>query len=147
MLNVYADFCEESLAMPVVRGRKSESDKLAGAEDDVLRRGACASDGVALQAGTSHYFGGRLLQGRSVFSILIKTTLFNTFTQTSWGVTTRLIGAVIMVHGDDNGLILPPAIAPIQAVIIPIAMHKPGVTEKAQELEAALKAAGIRVEC
>ena len=103
-------------------------------------------DGVALQAGTSHYFGDGFARAFGI-QYTDKNNTLQYVHQTSWGVTTRLIGAVIMVHGDDNGLVLPPAIAPIQAVIIPIAMHKPGVTEKAQELEAALKAAGIRVKC
>ena len=145
MLNVYADFCEESLAMPVVRGRKTESDKFAGAEATYCIE-ALMHDGVALQAGTSHYFGDGFARAFGI-QYTDKNNTLQYVHQTSWGVTTRLIGAVIMVHGDDNGLVLPPAIAPIQAVIIPIAMHKPGVTEKAQELEAALKAAGIRVKC
>ena len=143
MLNVYADFCEESLAMPVVRGRKTESDKFAGAEATYCIE-ALMHDGVALQAGTSHYFGDGFARAFGI-QYTDKNNTLQYVHQTSWGVTTRLIGAVIMVHGDDNGLVLPPAIAPIQAVIIPIAMHKPGVTEKAQELEAALKASELNV--
>ena len=128
MLDVYADFCEQSLAMPVVRGRKTDSDKFAGAEATYAIE-ALMHDGKALQAGTSHYFGDGFARA---FDIMytnkenVKTYPF----QTSWGVTTRLIGAIIMTHGDDNGLVLPPAVAPVQAVIIPVAQHKPGVLER-----------------
>lgn len=144
MLNVYADFCENCLAMPVVKGRKTESDKFAGAEATYAIE-ALMHDGKALQAGTSHYFGDGFAKA---FDILY-TDKENKQVyphQTSWGVTTRLIGAIIMTHGDDNGLVLPPAVAPIQAVIVPAAMHKEGVLEKARELFDTLKSAGVRVK-
>ena len=136
MLNLYADFCEEHLAMPVVRGRKTESDKFAGAVATYAIE-ALMHDGKALQAGTSHYFGDGFAKA---FDIMYtdKNNQRVYPHQTSWGMTTRLIGAVIMTHGDNNGLILPPSIAPIQAVIVPIAQHKPGVLEKAEELRARL---------
>ena len=144
MLNVYADFCEQYLAMPVVKGRKTDSDKFAGAEATYAIE-ALMHDGKALQAGTSHYFGDGFARA---FDIQYtdkdnkKTYPF----QTSWGVTTRLIGAIIMTHGDDSGLVLPPAVAPIQAVVIPVAQHKPGVLDAASALAERLKAAGVRVK-
>ena len=133
MLNVYAKFCEESLAMPVVKGRKTDSDKFAGAEATYAIE-ALMHDGKALQAGTSHYFGDGFARA---FDIQY-TNKENKLTyphQTSWGVTTRLIGAIIMTHGDDSGLVLPPAVAPIQVVIVPAAQHKPGVLEKCNEVK------------
>ena len=144
MLNVYADFCEQALAMPVVKGRKTESDKFAGAEATYAIE-ALMHDGKALQAGTSHYFGDGFAKAFDI-QYTDKENRRVYPHQTSWGVTTRLIGAIIMSHGDDNGLVLPPAVAPIQVVIIPVAMHKEGVLEKARELEESLKAAGIRVK-
>lgn len=132
MLNVYAKFCEESLAMPVVKGRKTDSDKFAGAEATYAIE-ALMHDGKALQAGTSHYFGDGFAKAFDITYTNKENKLVNPF-QTSWGVTTRLIGAIIMTHGDDSGLVLPPAVAPVQAVIIPIAQHKAGVLDKAQEL-------------
>ena len=144
MLNVYADFCEKCLAMPVVKGRKTDSDKFAGAEATYAIE-ALMHDGKALQAGTSHYFGDGFARAFEIeYTDKENKKVFPH--QTSWGVTTRLIGAIIMTHGDDNGLVLPPAVAPIQAVIIPIAMHKEGVLDKAQELLSVLKDAGIRVK-
>ena len=133
MLGVYAKFCEESLAMPVVKGRKTDSDKFAGAEATYAIE-ALMHDGKALQAGTSHYFGDGFARA---FDIQY-TNKENKLTyphQTSWGVTTRLIGAIIMTHGDDSGLVLPPAVAPIQVVIVPAAQHKPGVLEKCNEVK------------
>ncbi len=144
MLNVYADFCEKCLAMPVVKGRKTDSDKFAGAEATYAIE-ALMHDGKALQAGTSHYFGDGFARAFEIeYTDKENKKVFPH--QTSWGVTTRLIGAIIMTHGDDNGLVLPPAVAPVQAVIIPIAMHKEGVLDKAQELLSVLKDAGIRVK-
>lgn len=143
MLKVYADFCENELAMPVVKGKKTESDKFAGAEATYAIE-ALMHDGKALQAGTSHYFGDGFAKAFGIQFTNKENKLEYPY-QTSWGMTTRLIGAIIMTHGDDNGLVLPPAVAPIQAVIIPIAMHKEGVLEKAKELYEALKAAGVRV--
>ena len=144
MLNVYAQFCEESLAMPVVKGRKTDSDKFAGAEATYAIE-ALMHDGKALQAGTSHYFGDGFAKAFDI-QYTDKENKRVYPHQTSWGVTTRLIGAVIMTHGDDNGLVLPPAVAPVQVVIIPIAQHKEGVLEKAGELAERLKASGIRVK-
>ena len=144
MLNVYADFCEQYLAMPVIKGRKTESDKFAGAEATYAIE-ALMHDGKALQAGTSHYFGDGFAKAFDILYTDKENKKVHPF-QTSWGVTTRLIGAIIMTHGDDNGLVLPPAVAPIQAVILPIAQHKPGVLEKARELEERLKAAAVRVK-
>ncbi len=139
MLGVYTKFCEECLAMPVVQGKKTESDKFAGAVSTYAIE-ALMHDGKALQAGTSHYFGDGFAKAFDIkFSDRNNKQSFPH--QTSWGVTTRLIGAIIMTHGDDNGLVLPPAVAPIQAVIIPIAAHKGGVIEKARELEEKLKGA------
>ncbi len=144
MLNVYADFCEQYLAMPVVKGKKTESDKFAGAVSTYAIE-ALMHDGKALQAGTSHYFGDGFARAFGI-QYQSKENKLEYPHQTSWGVTTRLIGAIIMTHGDNNGLVLPPAVAPIQAVIIPVAAHKPGVLEKANELKDTLAAAGIRVK-
>ncbi|MDE5853694.1 MAG: proline--tRNA ligase [Ruminococcus sp.] len=144
MLNVYAQFCEEALAMPVVKGKKTESDKFAGAVSTYAIE-ALMHDGKALQAGTSHYFGDGFAQAFSI-EYTDKENKHVFPHQTSWGVTTRLIGAVIMTHGDNNGLVLPPAVAPVQAVIIPIAQHKEGVLDKADELFKRLKASGLRVK-
>ena len=144
MLNVYADFCENSLAMPVIKGKKTESDKFAGAVSTYAIE-ALMHDGKALQAGTSHYFGDGFAKAFDI-EYTDKENKRVYPHQTSWGVTTRLIGAVIMTHGDDSGLVLPPAIAPVQAVIIPIAQHKEGVLEKAEELKNRLAAAGVRVK-
>ena len=144
MLNVYADFCENSLAMPVIKGKKTESDKFAGAVSTYAIE-ALMHDGKALQAGTSHYFGDGFAKAFDI-EYTDKENKRVYPHQTSWGVTTRLIGAVIMTHGDDSGLVLPPAIAPVQAVIIPIAQHKEGVLEKAVELKNRLAAAGVRVK-
>ncbi|MBQ4081851.1 MAG: proline--tRNA ligase [Clostridia bacterium] len=137
MLNVYADFCENSLAIPVVKGRKTDSDKFAGAEATYAIE-ALMHDGKALQAGTSHYFGDGFAKAFNIqYSDRRNQKKYPH--QTSWGMTTRLIGAIIMTHGDDNGLVLPPDVAPIQAVIIPIAQHKAGVPEKAAEVAEQLK--------
>ncbi|MFA5658076.1 MAG: proline--tRNA ligase [Oscillospiraceae bacterium] len=133
MLNVYAQFCEESLAMPVIKGRKTESDKFAGAEATYAIE-ALMHDGKALQAGTSHYFGDGFAKAFEIMYTDKENKKVYPH-QTSWGVTTRLIGAIIMTHGDDNGLVLPPAVAPVQAVIIPIAQFKEGVLEKANEIK------------
>ena len=143
MLNVYADFCEKYLAIPVIKGKKTESDKFAGAVSTYAIE-ALMHDGKALQAGTSHYFGDGFAKAFSI-QYQSRENKLEYPHQTSWGMTTRLIGAIIMTHGDNNGLVLPPAVAPIQAVIIPVAQHKAGVLEKARELEARLKAANIRV--
>lgn len=136
MLNIYADFCEKDLNMPVVKGRKTDSDKFAGAEATYAIE-ALMHDGKALQAGTSHYFGDGFAKAFNI-QYASKENKLEYVYETSWGVSTRLIGGIIMSHGDDNGLVLPPAIAPIQVVILPIAQYKEGVLEKANELKARL---------
>ena len=136
MLNLYADFCEEVLAIPVVRGRKTDKEKFAGAVATYTIE-ALMHDGKALQSGTSHNFGDGFAKAYDV-TFTDKDNQLKHVYQTSWGTTTRLIGALIMVHGDDSGLVLPPAIAPTQIVVIPIAAHKEGVLDKARELKARL---------
>ena len=133
MLNVYADFCERYLAMPVVKGKKTESDKFAGAVSTYAIE-ALMHDGKALQAGTSHYFGDGFAKAFDITYADKENKRVHPH-QTSWGMTTRLIGAIIMTHGDNNGLVLPPDVAPIQVAIIPVAAHKPGVLEKANEIK------------
>jgi len=131
-LNTYAELCEKYLMIPVVKGKKTDKEKFAGAEATYTIE-AMMHDGKALQSGTSHYFGDGFSRAFGVQFAGRDNTLQYPF-QTSWGVSTRLVGAIIMTHGDDEGLILPPAIAPYQVVIVPVAAHKPGVLEKAQEL-------------
>ena len=131
-LEVYAEVCEKYLAIPVIRGRKTDKEKFAGAEATYTIE-AMMKDGKALQSGTSHYFGDKFSKAYDVTFTGRDNQLHHPF-QTSWGVSTRLVGAIIMTHGDDDGLILPPAVAPIQVVVVPIAAHKPGVSEKAAEL-------------
>jgi len=143
MLNLYAEVCENVLAMPVVKGRKTDKEKFAGAEATYTIE-AMMHDGKALQSGTSHYFGDGFAKAFDITFADKNNKLTHPF-QTSWGVSTRLIGGLIMTHGDNSGLVLPPRIAPTQVVIIPIAAHKGGVNEKAAEIAAALKAAGLRV--
>ncbi len=133
ILNIYADFCEKDLAMPVVRGKKTDSEKFAGAESTYTIE-AMMHDGKSLQAGTSHYFGQNFAKAFEI-EFQNRENKPQTPHQTSWGVSTRLIGGIIMTHGDDNGLVLPPAIAPIQVIVIPVAQHKEGVIEKAQEVK------------
>lgn len=137
MLNTYADFCEQSLAIPVIKGKKTDKEKFAGAESTYTIE-ALMHDGKALQSGTSHYFGNGFSKAFDITFTGRDNTLQHPY-QTSWGMSTRIIGAIIMTHGDNNGLVLPPAIAPTQVIIVPIAQHKPGVLDKAEELEARLK--------
>ena len=144
MLNVYADFHESDLAIPVIKGCKTPSDKFAGAEDTYAIE-ALMHDGKALQAATSHYFGDGFARAFDITYTDRENKLIHPF-QTSWGCTTRMIGGIIMTHGDDRGLVLPPAVAPIQVVIVPIAAHKEGVVEKCSAVRDALRAAGIRVK-
>lgn len=132
MLDVYAEFCEKYLNMPVIKGKKTESDKFAGAEATYCIE-AMMHDGKALQAGTTHYFGDGFAKAFGI-QYASKENQLKYVYQSSWGVSTRLIGALIMSHGDDNGLVLPPAIAPIQVVILPVQQHKEGVLEKASEI-------------
>ena len=133
MLNVYADFCEEVLAIPMIRGQKTEKEKFAGAIATYTIE-ALMHDGKALQSGTSHNFGDGFAQAFGV-QYTDKDNTLKYVHQTSWGVTTRLIGAVIMVHGDNNGLVLPPKVAPTQVMIIPIQQKKEGVLEAAADLQ------------
>lgn len=144
MLNLYADFCEEVLAMPVVRGKKTDKEKFAGAEATYTIE-ALMHDGKALQSGTSHNFGDGFAKAFDI-QYTDRDNKLQYVHQTSWGMTTRLIGAIIMVHGDDSGLVLPPRIAPTQVMVIPIQQHKEGVLDKAAELRDILKKAGIRVK-
>lgn len=136
MLKVYEDFYRDTLAIPAVVGKKTEKEKFAGAEATYTIE-PMMHNGVALQGGTSHYFGDGFTKAFDITFTDRENKLRHPH-QTSWGVSTRMIGAVIMVHGDDNGLVLPPKIAPIQVVIVPVAQHKPGVLEKARELQAQL---------
>ena len=132
MLNVYAEFCEKYLAIPVVKGVKTDKEKFAGAEATYTIE-AMMHDGKSLQSGTSHYFGDGFARAFDIQFTGRNNTLQYPH-QTSWGMSTRIIGAIIMTHGDDNGLVLPPAVAPIQVMVVPIAQHKEGVAEKAAEL-------------
>ena len=144
MLNVYADFCENVLAMPVTRGRKTDKEKFNGAEATYAIE-CMMHDRKALQAGTSHYFGDGFARAFDITFTDKNNQRVNPF-QTSWGVSTRLIGGIIMTHGDNNGLVLPPKVAPTQLIVVPVAAHKPGVAEKAQELCDRLNAAGYRAK-
>lgn len=144
MLNIYADFCEEVLAIPVIKGQKTEKEKFAGAEATYTIE-SLMHDGKALQSGTSHNFGDGFAKAFGI-QYTDKENKLQYVHQTSWGMTTRMIGALIMVHGDNSGLVLPPRVAPVQAVIIPIQQRKEGVLETAQRLEAQLKEAGIWVK-
>ena len=148
MLDVYATFAEEYMALPVVRGLKTESEKFAGAEDTYCIE-ALMQDGKALQAGTSHFLGQNFAKAFDV-KFLNKENQLEYVWATSWGASTRLIGALVMAHGDDDGLILPPRIAPLQVVIIPISskdsVAQTKINEKAQHLVKELKAANVSVK-
>ena len=144
MLNLYADFCEDFLAIPVVRGRKTDKEKFAGAEATYTIE-ALMHDGKALQSGTSHNFGDGFAKAFGI-QYTDKDNKLKYVHQTSWGMTTRLIGALIMVHGDDSGLVLPPRVAPVQVDIIPVMQKKAGVLEKAAEVKEKLIKAGLRVK-
>ncbi|MBP3542260.1 MAG: proline--tRNA ligase [Clostridia bacterium] len=144
MLEVYREVAENVLALPVICGRKSDKEKFAGARATYSIE-AMMQDGKALQAGTSHNFGTNFAEAYDI-QFQSKEGKLEYVHETSWGVSTRLIGAIIMTHGDERGLRLPPTIAPIQAVILPIAAHKPGVLEACEKLNEELKAAGLRVK-
>ena len=144
MLNVYADFCENVLAMPVTRGRKTDKEKFNGAEATYTIE-CMMHDRKALQAGTSHYFGDGFAKAFGI-EFTDKTNKKANPHETSWGVSTRLIGGIIMTHGDNNGLVLPPKVAPIQTIILPIAQHKAGVLEAAGAIKDRLIAAGFRTK-
>ena len=144
MLNVYADFCEEVLAIPVIKGRKTEKEKFAGAEATYTIE-ALMHDGKALQSGTSHNFGDGFAKAFGI-QFTDKDNKLKYVYQTSWGMSTRIIGAIIMVHGDDSGLVLPPKIAPTQVMIIPIQQKKEGVLDKAYELRDRLSNFRVKVD-
>lgn len=144
MLEIYDELGKDLLAIPFVKGRKTDKEKFAGAQETYSIE-ALMHDGKALQSGTTHYFGQGFAKAFNITFQNKEGKLENPY-QTSWGVSTRLLGAIIMVHGDDNGLVLPPFVAPIQVVIIPIASQKPGVIPAARKLYEQLKAAGIRVK-
>ena len=144
MLNLYADFCEEVLAMPVIRGQKTDKEKFAGAEATYTIE-ALMHDGKALQSGTSHNFGDGFAKAFEI-QYSDKENKLQYVHQTSWGMSTRLIGGIIMVHGDDNGLVLPPRIAPVQVMIVPIQQSKEGVLEKAAEIKSVLSGYRVKVD-
>ena len=144
MLHLYADFCEEVLAMPVVKGRKTKKEQFAGAEATYTIE-ALMHDGKALQSGTSHNFGSGFAKAFEI-QYSDKENKLQYVHQTSWGMTTRLIGAIIMVHGDDNGLVLPPRIAPTQVIVVPVQQQKEGVLEKAFELKQVLSNYKVKVD-
>lgn len=144
MLNVYVDVAQDLLAIPVLSGRKTEKEKFAGA---IATYGieAIMKDGKCLQAGTSHYMGQNFSKASNI-RFLNKEGVLEYGYSTSWGISTRLIGALVMVHGDERGVKMPPKVAPIQVVIVPIASHKEGVIEKCKEVESLLLSKGIRVK-
>ncbi|WP_130848514.1 proline--tRNA ligase [Intestinimonas timonensis] len=144
MLNIYADFLENVLAMPVVKGQKTDKEKFNGAEETYTVE-CMMHDKKALQAGTSHYFGDGFAKAFDI-TFTGKDNQLHHPHQTSWGVSTRMIGGIIMTHGDNNGLVLPPRIAPIQVVIIPVAQHKEGVLEANRAVMDRLVKAGFRVK-
>ena len=144
MLNIYADFCENVLAIPVVKGRKTDKEKFAGAEATYTIE-SLMHDGKALQSGTSHNFGDGFAKAFGI-QYTDKENKLQYVHQTSWGMTTRMIGAIIMVHGDNSGLVLPPRIAPTQVVIIPIQQRKEGVLDKAYELKEVLSGYRVKVD-
>ncbi|NCA96191.1 MAG: proline--tRNA ligase, partial [Methanomicrobia archaeon] len=144
MLGIYDKMGSDLLAVPFVTGRKTEKEKFAGAVETYSIE-ALMHDGKALQSGTSHFFGDGFAKAFNI-SFQDKDNTVKAPFQTSWGVSTRLIGSIIMVHGDDNGLVLPPYVAPIQVVLIPIQQNKPGILEKANEIKVALQALGLRVK-
>ncbi len=144
MLNVYSDFCEQVLSRPMIKGRKTDKEKFAGAHATYTIE-ALMHDGKALQSGTSHNFGDGFAHAFGI-QYTDKDNTLKYVHQTSWGLSTRIIGAIIMVHGDDSGLVLPPGIAPVQVMIIPIAQHKEGVLKKAAELKEKLGAFRVKVD-
>ena len=137
MLNIYSSFAEEFLAIPVIKGKKTDKEKFAGAEATYTME-AMMHDGKALQSATSHYFGDGFAKAFGVEFTDKDNTLKNPH-ETSWGISTRIIGGLIMVHGDDNGLVLPPMIAPTQLMVIPVMQHKEGVLDKAYEVLASVQ--------
>lgn len=143
MLGIYREVAEDFMAIPMVVGQKSEKEKFAGASATYTME-ALMHDGQALQSGTSHNLGQHFTKAFDITYLDRNNEQTNPY-HTSWGISTRLIGGIIMVHGDDNGLVLPPKIAPIQVIILPVAQHKEGVLDKAYELKTQLDDA-FRVE-
>ncbi|CJV83909.1 prolyl-tRNA synthetase [Streptococcus pneumoniae] len=133
ILNLYASFCEDYLAIPVIKGQKTDKEKFAGAKATYTIE-SLMHDGKALQTGTSHNFGTNFSEAFDI-KFLDRNGKWQYVHQTSWGVSTRMIGGLIMVHSDNNGLVMPPKVAPVQVIIVPIAQHKEGVLEKATELQ------------
>lgn len=145
MLNIYADFCTNFLAIPVIKGRKTEKEKFAGAIATYTIE-AMMHDGKALQAGTSHNFGDNFAKAFNI-QYLDSDGKLKYVSETSWGMSTRIIGAIIMTHGDDSGLVLPPKIAPTQVIIVPISQHIEGVLQKAEEVKERLsKVARVKMD-
>ena len=145
MLNVYADFCREFLAIPVVKGQKTDKEKFAGAQQTYTIE-TLMHDGKALQSATSHNFGDGFARAFDIQYTDRDNTLKYVH-QTSWGMSTRMLGAVIMVHGDDSGLVLPPKVAPVQIMIVPIRQNAEGVLDKVNEVSKELQEVGLRVKC
>lgn len=143
MLALYEEFMETCLAIPVLTGRKTEKERFAGAVATYTME-AMMKDGKSLQSGTSHYMGQNFAKAFDIKYLSNEGSLQTAYT-TSFGASTRLIGAVIMTHGDERGLVLPPVVAPVQCVVVPIAARKGGVLEKCEELKAELEKAGVRV--
>lgn len=145
MLNVYADFCTDFLAIPVIKGRKTDKEKFAGATATYTIE-AMMHDGKALQAGTSHNFGDNFAKAFNI-QYLDSDGKLKYVSETSWGMSTRIIGAIIMAHGDDSGLVLPPKVAPTQVKVIPISQHIEGVLQKAEEVKERLsKVARVKID-
>ena len=143
-LEVYADLCENYLAMPVIRGNKTDKEKFAGAVNTYTIE-CMMHDHKALQSGTSHYFGDGFAKQFDITFTDKDNKQKHPF-QTSWGLSTRIIGGIIMTHGDNSGLVLPPRIAPVQVIVVPVAQHKEGVVDKAQALYEAVRALGVRAK-
>lgn len=143
-LEVYADLCENYLAMPVIRGNKTDKEKFAGAVNTYTIE-CMMHDRKALQSGTSHFFGDGFAKQFDI-TFTDKDNQLKNPMQTSWGLSTRIIGGIIMTHGDNSGLVLPPRIAPVQVVVVPVAQHKEGVLERATALYGEIKAAGLRAK-
>ena len=144
MLRVYKEFAENCLAIPVLTGKKTDKERFAGAVATYTME-AMMHDGKSLQAGTSHYLGQNFAKAFEI-GFLDNDGALKTAYTSSWGVSTRLIGAIVMTHGDERGLKLPPVVAPVQCVIVPIAARKGGVLERCEELKAELEKAGVRVK-
>jgi len=144
MLEVYADCCEDVLAMPVIRGDKTDKEKFAGAENTYTIE-CMMHDHKALQSGTSHYFGDGFAKAFNITFSNKENQLCHPY-ETSWGMSTRIIGGIIMTHGDNSGLVLPPKVAPIQAIVVPVAQQKEGVLDAAYALLNRLQKAGIRAK-